>query len=130
MIYGFTGTQIGMSPRQKIGLRAHLIVAEPGSEFHHGDCIGADEEAHYIALELGLRIVIHPPLNDSKRAFCKLATLVLEPKDYIPRNHDIVDASEVLIAAPKTYEEELRSGTWATVRYARKINKPRLMLTP
>jgi hypothetical protein len=129
MIIGFTGTQRGMSDRQKKGLRVHLLVAEPGSELHHGDCFGGDEEAHEMALELGLRIVIHPPLNNSKRAFCKGAHLVLPPKYYIDRNHDIVDVSALLIAAPKTDEEEVRSGTWATVRYARKMDKQRLLLT-
>ncbi len=45
---------------------------------------------------------------------------VLESKPYLERNRDIVDASEVLIACPSTREEVMRSGTWATVRYARK----------
>lgn len=129
MIYGYTGTQVGMSDRQKAGLRWHLMCAEEGSEFHHGDCEGGDAEAHDIAFELGLRIVIHPPINERKRAFCQGAALVLPPKDYIQRNHDIVDVLELLIAAPKTDEEELRSGTWATVRYARKSGKQRLILT-
>lgn len=129
MIIGYTGTQLGMSDRQKAGLRTHLLLAEPGSEFHHGDCTGGDEEAHAIALECGLRVVIHPPINPNKRAFCKGAAVVLESKDYIPRNHDIVDASQLLIAGPKTNDEELRSGTWATVRYARKTGKQRLLLT-
>ena len=40
MIYGYTGTQIGMSHRQKEELWTHLMLAESGSEFHHGDCIG------------------------------------------------------------------------------------------
>jgi hypothetical protein len=129
MIIGYTGTQAGMSDRQMSALYTHLSLLHPGSEFHHGDCIGGDEEAHGIAMSFGLRIVIHPPINSRKRAFCKGAAVVLEPKDYIPRNHDIVDAIELLIAAPKTDGEELRSGTWATVRYARKGNKQRLLLT-
>lgn len=104
-------------------------MAEPGSEFHHGDCVGGDEEAHEIALALGFRIVVHPPLNRSKRAFCTGAFQVLKPKSYITRNHDIVDVCRLLIAAPKTEEEELRSGTWATVRYARKLGLPVLLLT-
>jgi hypothetical protein len=129
MIVGFTGTIEGMSERQLTALRVHLMAVEPNSEFHHGDCLGADEEAHEIAHELGFLIVIHPPLNKSKRAFCTRAFQVLKPKQYLERNHDIVDACQVLFAAPKTDEEELRSGTWATVRYARKMNKQRLILS-
>jgi hypothetical protein len=33
-----------------------------------------------------------------------------------------------LIATPESLTEELRSGTWATIRYARKIKKPCLIL--
>lgn len=129
IVYGFTGTEVGMSNRQIAGLRAHLMAAEPNSEFHHGDCIGADEEAHAIARELGFLIVVHPPLNASKRAFCTRAYQVLKPKPYLDRNRDVVDACAVLIAAPWSDEEELRSGTWATVRYARKMDKQRLILS-
>ena len=45
------------------------------------------------------------------------------PKPYLDRNRDIVDACEVLLATPDG-PERLRSGTWSTVRYARKIGKP------
>jgi hypothetical protein len=44
-------------------------------------------------------------------------------KPYLVRNHEIVDDSQVLIAAPKEFTEQLRSGTWATIRYARKIGR-------
>jgi hypothetical protein len=34
------------------------------------------------------------------------------------------DPADVLIAAPKGFSEEVRSGTWATVRLARKTRRP------
>jgi hypothetical protein len=72
----------------------------------------------------GIRIVIHPPTDPKKRAFCKGAAEIREPKPYLDRNHDIVDeGSGLLIAAPFQEEEILRSGTWATVRYAWKIGR-------
>lgn len=46
--------------------------------------------------------------------------IVLPAKDYLARNHDIVDAAGLLIAAPSGPAEKRRSGTWATVRHARK----------
>lgn len=123
MIVGFTGTQIGMSGKQISEFRRQLDVLDP-IEFHHGDCVGADEEAHNIVTDYGIRVVIHPPDISSKRAFCKgVGVRVLGKKGYIARNHDIVDACDVLIAAPKHDVEELRSGTWATIRYARKLGK-------
>lgn len=126
MKVGFTGTQIGMSDRQKQILQDMLAHFRP-LEFHHGDCVGADAEAHDIVASIGLKIVIHPPLNGAKRAF-KTGGEVLEKKDYLQRNHDIVDATDVLIVAPKTDQEELRSGTWATYRYAVRTGKNVLLL--
>lgn len=121
MKVGFTGTQIGMSERQKVALRAELAKA---TEFHHGDCVGADAEADQIARELGTKIHIHPPINPSKRAFCYRLGDVIWPEDeYLARNHDIVNATRELIAAPKSDREELRSGTWATIRYASRMGK-------
>ena len=121
MKVGFTGTQVGMSDSQKEKLEV-LLKGLNITEFHHGDCIGADAEAHEIANDLGLRIVIHPPTNSSKRAYC-IPNVLLDRKPYIERNHDIVDSCDLLVATPKSANEELRSGTWATIRYARKVNR-------
>lgn len=126
MIIGFTGTQRGLSATQHAALVEFFSKTEV-TEFHHGDCIGADAEAHDIATEYGIRIVIHPPLFAGKRA-CKSADVVLPPLSYLERNHAIVDAVELLVVAPESNKEELRSGTWATYRYAKKLNKPRLVL--
>jgi hypothetical protein len=43
---------------------------------------------------------------------------------------DIVVESELLIATPKEVKEQLRSGTWATVRRARKVGIPIILITP
>ena len=125
MKVGFTGTQTGMTPGQinALGeeLKKHTI-----SEFHHGDCIGADAQAHEIASSLGVTVVIHPPENPAKRAF-KNGTL-RNPKPYLDRNHDIVDEADILIVAPSSNQEKLRSGTWATCRYARKTGTKFIVL--
>lgn len=118
---GFTATQQGMSEFQKEQLAAHLRLLRAGSTLHHGDCIGGDAEADEIARALGLRICIHPPLNDSKQAHCLRAgdTMCL-PLPYLERNQAVVDHSDVLIYGPRTNTEQRRSGTWSTVRYARR----------
>lgn len=47
---------------------------------------------------------------------------VLDIKEPLDRNKDIVDACPVLIAAPSDRVEKKRgSGTWATIRYARDV---------
>lgn len=115
MKIGFTGSRSGMSIRQVCRLR--MLLVNNCGEFHHGDCVGADSEAHRIAKYYGFRIVVHPPLNETKRAFC-FADVLLPPEEYLVRNQNIVDATELLIAMPSTQDEIVRSGTWATVRYA------------
>ena len=121
---GFTGTQRGMTNKQKSEFTKYLrlyIDKNTNVIFHHGDCIGADTDAHEIAKKLNCKIVIHPPKNEKKRAFCK-GDIILKQKDYLKRNKDIVDISEILIGAPDS-PEKLRSGTWSTIRYARKSEK-------
>ena len=131
MKVGFTGTQKGMTVRQlsKLdGMLRALSAPGPIDEFHHGDCIGADEQFHQ-AVNDPERTIIHPPEDNKKRAWC-FSNHTLKPKPYIPRNHDIVNATDVLIATPKTSYEEMRSGTWATVRYALSKGKKVIMIYP
>lgn len=140
MNVGFTGTRKGMSAKQKNGLEdwfeEHYDNYEGGpnflAEFHHGDCEGADEQAHEVAGFYFKKRVVHPPIDTRYRAYTIGEEWPLympkeygyrKPKDYLDRNHDIVDETDVLIAAPETMTEELRSGTWATIRYARKQGK-------
>ena len=135
MIIGFTGTQDGMTPQQKQKFEA-LLNYYKCQEFHAGDCVGADSEAHDIALNKASKIVIHPPNYANKRAFCDKKTKngvdlqVLPEKWYIDRNHDIVDFCETMLATPREYSEQIRSGTWATIRYAKKIKKPLVVIFP
>lgn len=128
MKIGFTGTKRGMTRDQKCCLIGILAVSSP-DEFHHGDCVGADEQAHSIATNLTENVIIHPPIKDILRAFCEAKT-ILPPKDYLDRNHDIVDACDLLVATPCTRYEVTRSGTWATIRYARKRNKQIIIIWP
>ena len=131
-IVGFTGTQSGMVPEQKRQFKEILQIFHPITEFHPGDCIGADSDAHQIVHEQEIPIVLHPPTNKTKRAFCLTSTIIkeLSPKSYLERNQDIVDACSVLIATPEGDCEEIRSGTWATIRRARKAGKPIYIIWP
>lgn len=128
MKVGFTGTQSGLTPLQRQSVRCVLEEFQV-VDFHHGDCVGADTQAHEEALSLSALIHLHPPKNPNKRSFCK-ADVSYPEKDYLVRNHDIVDMTDVLIVAPKGYEEEIRSGTWATYRYAKKKNKRIIVVFP
>lgn len=96
---------------------------------HHGDCVGADAAGNKFATQFGFTTVAHPPTNPRHRAFCASDT-ILEPKKYMDRNADIVNAISILIAMPYLDIEEKRSGTWATVRMARKQAKRIVILWP
>jgi hypothetical protein len=129
---GFSGTQRGMKIRQRLALLKELErTFESGLAvnmfFHHGDCIGADAAAHVIAVNIGYLVVIHPPDDSSKRAFCR--GYALPSKPYLDRNRDIA-SSDRLIAVPKEYEKRVRSGTWSTVRYARNLHRPVTIIYP
>ena len=139
MHVGFTGTQRGMSVNQLRAVKAILAVISLVDDhdqqylrFHHGDCIGADAQAHDIAVAEGYIPIIHPPIDDKKRAFCEALRPqnIRNPKPYLERNHDIVDDCSLLIATPGEVTEQLRSGTWATIRYARKIGRALAIIYP
>lgn len=126
---GFTGSRHGMTIAQArtvsdlVGL---FTDVDGATQARHGVCKGADIEFHFIAKQHGLRVIGHPGVSVSgdraMRGDAKCDETMPE-KGFIDRNHDIVDASDVLIATPKSRVEEIRSGTWATVRYARKVGK-------
>ena len=122
MDVGFSGTQIGMTRKQYArveDLLSEYWMRDRSLRAHHGDCIGADVHFHNLARRFGARMIGHPPVNRSKRAFCDFHE-VREEKPYRQRNYDIVQESLAIITTPKGYEEELRSGTWMTIRMARR----------
>lgn len=105
-------------PQAKSVLR--LLLKYDPDWVHHGDCLGADLEFHFMASGGGfIAIHVHPPTDDKNRAFCE-GDKEDEPLDYLERNRVIVSKSEILIAAPAPSSR----GTWATVNYARKKEIP------
>jgi len=130
MEIGFTGTLRGGTDEQlkmlynvMQGLR-HSTTIE--AWFHHGDCVGADAQAHKIAVELKYKVALHPPDNPARRAWCK-ADYTYPELPYLERNQVIVETTRFLLAAP--YSREMRrSGTWTTVRKARLLVRPILII--
>lgn len=129
MILAFTGTRQGMTVKQMDVVKNFLIRHLP-SKVLHGDCYGADIEFHKIVYDyrtfLGISrtepvIEIHPS-NLSSRANND-GDIILPPDDPIKRDRTMVDRCDKLLATPKSFNEELRSGTWTTIRYARKLGK-------
>ncbi len=90
--------------------------------------MGADQAIHNLVKDT-IEIVIHPPRCDTMRAYCS-STQIRSPQDYLIRNRNIVDETDVLLAFPATFHEVIRSGTWATIRYAKKMNKRVIIVYP
>lgn len=120
-ILGFTGTsKKDMASRQLKAVRQLLYHV---NWLHLGDCIHADAQAHAEAINLGVMTHGHPPIHSGRRAMLEYDKIE-QPKDFLLRNRDIVMGGvDGLIAAPSGWVEVLRSGTWATVRYARSANR-------
>lgn len=126
MKVGFTGNRDGMTEEQKTTVKRLLSVRPV--ELHHGDCIGCDADAHTIAFIFRIPVIGHPPDLPGQR-MCLHYAEEREEKPYLERNHDIVDETDILIACPNKAEADaMRSGTWATVRYARKVGKAVLVV--
>ncbi len=111
---GMTGTRNGMTPEQKTTFNNCLRQLK-ANILHHGDCIGADADAHDIAEARNVLNFIHPPSKDELRAY-KAGAKIYQEKNYFARNRDIVNASSVLIGTPATFHET-GGGTWYTINY-------------
>lgn len=147
-----TGTRRGMTAAQKTrfaeGLKRCLdqdqqrnpdpAKPEDFTTLVHGDCMGADADAHLIAYEMGLDIWIYPGIDrfgcSPSRAFCggDVDRVRLMPEGrYFPRNQDIVRKGRFLVGFPgKDHVESHGSGTWHALHFARTIAKPMRIVWP
>lgn len=113
-----TGTREGMTPKQRQAFKS-LLVKLKVSVLIHGDCVGADAQMDRIAKRLDLRVKTRPANMPKYRAHCEDTEILADPEDPLVRNRKMVDETKVLIACPQKFKNELLSGTWSTVRYAK-----------
>jgi hypothetical protein len=127
-----TGTKKGATDIQLATARRIITSLSPDSMVH-GDCVGADTQAHGIGRELGLFMIGRPghganPKINTTRAFSTFDKLYpAEP--YLKRDKKIAEDGVALVAMPDGPERQ-RSGTWATVRYADKLDKQIVIIYP
>jgi len=130
---GFTGTRKGMTLDQKKSFE-DIVSQCLFDQFHHGDCLGADSDAHeIIRKKKTIKIHVWPPLNNINRAYCGYeddVSIIHNVQGYLVRNKKIVDSTKMLIACPAEPSEILRSGTWSTIRYAYKKKKQIVIIFP
>lgn len=135
-----TATQSGLTFRQLewAMTRTNRVMKELLlTEFHHGGCIGGDDQLQHIVGVLrrtleedredftGPVIELHRGSTPEKWADDGFADEIHGPEDNIARNHIMVDlldpcGEDEMWAFPGEQAEVLRSGTWATIRYAKK----------
>lgn len=133
MKIAFTGTQAGVTKPQATAFREWWGIDPVGHEVHYGCCVGADAQvAAFLNRQSPRpRLIAHPGDNPGKtdQAAVAVADVAHPARPNLDRNRDMVDAAEILLACPQGPEEQ-RSGTWATVRYARSVGIPIVLFWP
>jgi hypothetical protein len=141
MRLGFTGTRDPITAAQK-GWLWHLFDIMHIEVGHHGACINADEEFHLAALAHNVPLMVHPSNSKSHLAqgLISLKCLqggplvtILPAKPPLNRDRDIVSATTGLVALPKQLQEPPPlqwGGTWYTVNYALRLNRPVVIYYP
>ncbi len=133
MNVGFTGTRKGMTDAQRAAFGTLIVFDVPPHIFTHGSCEGADVEAARIVRYVNdaCRIACRPgPVDDPHRSLSGVDDEAMPARTHFARNRDIVDGSDVLVAAPCDDTEQPFGGTWYTIRYARKKGKRVVIIWP
>lgn len=137
MKIGFTGTRDGMSNKAKDTVYNVLEKYKP-DEVHHGNCIGADGDFINICVfQVKIPYIIaHPGMSYFSNVVGPQTTNISDeykkPDTHFKRNRTIVDSTDLLIAVPKKKPDatEQGGGTWYTINYARKKQKPIIIVWP
>ena len=122
MTVTFTGTQKGLSARQ-LEFVTHMLTTNPPELLIHGGCVGADAEVDTIAAMLNIPREVYPSNIPAKHGhlYSMVGKITVHPPmEPLKRNRLMVDKADGVIACPSSDKEVVRSGTWATVRYARR----------
>lgn len=128
----FTGTRRGLTQIQGVQVAISLNLYDRSEDpviMLHGACHGADREAHIYVLYH----MMYPSNEEQYQWAVKHQTnkdSVYSTSDPLKRNRFMVDNCKLVVAAPGKMIEELRSGTWATIRYTRKLKKHLIICWP
>jgi hypothetical protein len=121
MNLGITATQTPGPDAERL-IREHLAQYDPAfTVVIQGCCIGVDTIVAMIARDMGFEVGGIVPANTYKvdqRALqaCHWLHHMNPGTSFMQRNDEIILRADKLAAFPKTATEQLRSGTWATIR--------------
>jgi len=117
---GFTGTREGLNEAQTSWLRAFLFE-NPPDQAGHGACMGADIDFHNLVREVvpSCKIIAWPSTSNATRRECDADVVhdLMAPKK---RDQLIVNFANYFVGCPHTDYEITQSGTWMTLRMARR----------
>lgn len=138
MKIGFTGTRSGLNEDQILSMDICLrgLNSKKVIDFaHHGCCVGADSQFHWLIRKIfDLRVCIighrSTTVSQQNSLVVQKCDQIRDPLPPLLRNKNIVNEVDLLIAGPGSAREEQRSGTWATIRYARRVKKPVILIYP
>lgn len=121
--------------REQYSTMEDLVVARWYRRYpmvgHHGLCVGADESFNDMCRSvLMCKVVGHPGPAPTELESYRYVDDRRPRAPYLARNSHIVRDCQVIIAAPRTATEEMRSGTWQTVRLARRAGKQLIVVMP
>lgn len=132
MIVGFTGTQY-LKPYHHEKL-FHVLNKIQADKFVVGGCIGVDTFVAWYGFSHNIPVhVIVPSIRTKVDTNYKVYATTVEElppghrEPYRQRNTRLVTQSDALVAFPMYGEldsRSRRSGTWMTIRIARRHNKP------
>jgi len=130
MHLGITGTRKGLTKAQFKVIKEFITEDNCVTHFHQGDAMGVDTQVTLMFRDLRpeVWIIRHPAIKIMHQAFGPYDE-TRERKDYLVRDQDNVNESQYLWAAPNG-AEIVRSGTWATIRMARKKGIPITIIMP
>ena len=127
----FSGpTEVNALEEAYIAKVVHDLEAD---EFNSGGAFGVDSKAALYAWafhrEAKHRLIVPKGCWHNEKLveiLSKHPSITVEYVEggYMRRNDRLVEACTRLVALPRTSREELRSGTWATIRRARKAGVP------
>lgn len=121
-LMGFTGGRAGMT-REQAHVVLNVLQGIQPSKVFHGDCDGSDKQFDEMCAQHGIWREAYPGMDarglSPSRAFCD-ADVVHPTLPYKDRDRLIAQrGTDLLLATPSGAEDEQpRSGTWYTVRYA------------
>lgn len=121
-----------MTFEQKVAV-THVLRLRTPLRVHHGACEGADRDFSTLCRQFPIGQTFWPG-SQEQWDWAKFAQsegdAVEDIRPVLQRNSYIVKSSSALLVTPRRSYEVRRSGTWATVRYARKLGRPILVIWP